>query len=96
MTNEELWERIRSLTGHRVHVSHPPTSLTVVHVTDTSMVLRGARGRQTVPRATIEAVYALGRNSNALEPAQLRSANLEGYDATCLVGILNAIGADRE
>jgi hypothetical protein len=96
MTNDELWERIKSLTGHMVTTPRRLRRFTVVQVTDTGLVIRGGVGRQVVPRGTIEAAYALGRDSNALNPAQIQAANLDDYDATCLVAILNAAGAERE
>jgi hypothetical protein len=96
MTNEELWARIKSLTGHMVTTRRRLSTFTVVQVTDTGVVIRGGAGRQMVPRGTIEAAYALGRNSAALNAAQIRAANLDDYDATCLVAILNAVGAERD
>jgi hypothetical protein len=96
MTNEELWERIKSLTGHTVTTPRRLSTFTVVRVTDTGVVIRGGVGRQMLPRGTIEAAYALGRNSDALDQSQIRAANLDDYDATCLVAILNAVGAERE
>jgi hypothetical protein len=96
MTNDELWERIKSLSGHLVTTHHRLNNFTVVQVNDTGVVIRGGVGRQAIPRGTIEAAYALGRNSQALSPAQIQAANLDGYDAGCLVAILNAVGAERE
>jgi hypothetical protein len=96
MTNEELWERIKSLTGHMVTTPRQRSNFTVVQVTETDVLIRGGVGRQMVPRGTLEAAYALGRDSNALNPAQIRAANLDDYDSTCLVAILNAVGAERE
>jgi hypothetical protein len=96
MTNEELWERINSLRRQNVATPDGRRTFSVLRVTDTGVVLRGGTGKLVVARATIEAAYALGRNSQALSPAQIRAANLERYDASLLVGLLNAVGADRE
>jgi len=95
VSNDELWERVRALRGSLVRAASGLRTFYVVSVSTDVAVLRGTK-RYDVRRSTLEAAYALGRSSNALLPEEVSHARLDRVDPTLLVGLLNAIGADRE
>ena len=96
MNREELWRRVKALQGKSVPATSGTRAFDVVNVSDDAIVVRHIRARHSLPRAALEAAYALGHTSNALSPAEFHAARIADYDPICLVGILNAIGADRE
>jgi len=95
VTNDELWDRVRALEGSLVPASTGRRTFYVVSVSTDVAVLRVPK-RYEVRRSTLEAAYALGRSSNALLPREISQARFDGVDPTLLIGLLNAIGADRE
>ncbi len=95
MNNEELWNRVQALQGGLVRAASGRRRFHVVRVSADIAVLRASKTYH-VPRSTLEAAYALGRNSDALLPEEVIDARLDHFDPALLVGVLNAIGADRE
>jgi hypothetical protein len=95
MNNAELWSRISRLEGKTVWVPLH-RALHVEKVSEEAVSVRSTRRRHQVPRRVLEAAYALGRNSQALSPEEIARAQIGDYDPVCIVGILNAVGADRD
>jgi hypothetical protein len=95
VTNDELWDRVRAPQGSLVRDGSGLRTLYVVRVLADVVVVR-ARQTYHLPRSTLEAAYPLGRNSHALLPEEVSRARLDHFDPTLLIGVLNAIGADRE
>ena len=96
MNSDEFWERVKALRGTRIRAASGPREFRVVWVSEDTVALSWGKGRCHLPRATLEAAYILGHRSNALLPAEFHAAKIANYDPVCVVGILNAIGADRE
>ena len=95
MDNEELWSRVRALQGCLVRAASGRRRFHVVRVSDDVAVLRATKTYH-LPRSTLEAAYALGRKSDAPLPGEASYARFDHFDPAVLVGVLNAIGADRE
>ena len=73
MTNDELWQHVRLLQGQVVSAADGLHSFVVVRVSDQAVDIRRWGRRQVIPRTTIEAAHALGRNSDALDTSQIQS-----------------------